>query len=77
MSIETTEKGYAAFMLGKMYEDGEEGVPPDYRQAVEFYRKAAEYGHAEALYNLGRMYDRGLGVWQNKSLADHGGHQRR
>ena len=38
--------------LGLMYEEGK-GVPPDYTQAVVWYRKAAELGNADAQFNLG------------------------
>jgi len=39
-----------------------EGVPEDDREAVKWYRKAAEQGYASAQYNLGVMYDNGRGV---------------
>ena len=32
------------------------GVAEDYKQAVRWYRKAAEAGNAEGMYNLGGMY---------------------
>ena len=34
----------------------------DYAEAVKWYRKAAEQGHAEAQYLLGVMYNNGNGV---------------
>ena len=37
-------------------------MPQDYREAVKWFRKAAEQGHAGAQANLGFMYDRGWGV---------------
>jgi tetratricopeptide (TPR) repeat protein len=40
-----------------------------YGQAVQWYRKVAEQGHAGAQYSLGRMYDFGWGVAQDKSQA--------
>ncbi len=42
----------AQFSLGVMYENGE-GVPQDYKEAVKWYRKAAEQGYAKAQYHLG------------------------
>ena len=41
----------------------------DYAEAVKWYRKAAEQGHAVAQYNLGWCYDKGKGVAQNQSEA--------
>ncbi len=37
----------------------------DYAEAVKWYRKAAEQGHATAQYNLGVMYGNGRGVTQD------------
>jgi len=49
-----------------------EGLPKNDRQAVNWFRKAAENGHAKAQYTLGWMYASGRGVrsvlcsWFNK-----------
>ncbi len=51
-----------------MYENGQ-GVRQDYAQAVQWYRKAAEQGVAEAQNNLGGMYAEGRGVRQDLALA--------
>jgi TPR repeat protein len=51
-----------------MYEKGE-GVNQDKGQAVQWYRKAAEQGYANAQYNLGVIYDKGDGVSQDKGQA--------
>jgi hypothetical protein len=40
-----------------------------YVQAVQWYRKAAEQGHAGAQYSLGRMYDLGWGVAEDNVQA--------
>ena len=45
----------AQYNLGLMYNDGR-GVPQDYKQAVSWFRKAADQGDAKAQYNLGLMY---------------------
>ena len=37
-------------------------MPEDDTEAVKWYRKAAEQGHAPAQYNLGAMYGNGEGV---------------
>jgi TPR repeat protein len=38
------------------------GVPVNYAEAVKWYSKAAEQGHAAAQSNLGLMYVLGIGV---------------
>ena len=46
------------------------GVPQNFKEAVKWFQKAAELGHAEAQYKLGNCYDNGTGVWfRNKSEA--------
>jgi TPR repeat protein len=44
-----------------MYDNGE-GVPKDEKQAVAWYKKAADQGYAQAQLNIGSMYDNGEGV---------------
>ena len=39
-----------------------EGGPRNYAKAAEWYRRAAEQGHAPAQFNLGVMYKKGEGV---------------
>ena len=51
-----------------MYYEGK-GVPQDNKQAVYWYKKAAEQGDAKAQSILGAMYDLGEGVPQNHKLA--------
>ena len=41
----------------------------DYAEAVKWYRKAAEQGHADAQYNLGICYRNGYGVTQDNDEA--------
>jgi len=45
------------------------GVDRDYKQAAEWFSKAAELGHADAQYNLGELYNKGHGVKKNKKIA--------
>ena len=40
-----------------------------YAEAVVYFRKAAEYGHALAQYNLGNCYDKGKGVEKDYAEA--------
>ncbi len=51
-----------------MYINGQ-GVPQDFAKALQWYRKAAEQGHAKAQGNLGFMYGRGQGVPQDYAQA--------
>jgi TPR repeat protein len=51
-----------------MYEFGE-GVPENDAEAVKWYRKAADQGHAKAQSNLGVMYYNGDGVPENHVRA--------
>ncbi|MCL2673077.1 MAG: hypothetical protein FWF01_01660, partial [Alphaproteobacteria bacterium] len=44
---------------------------PDYRKALQWLRRASLQGHAVAEYNLGFMYEFGLGTQKNyKKAAD-------
>ena len=56
------------YNLGVMYDEGE-GVPEDDKEAVKWYRKAAEQGHAGAQFNLALMYEEGEGVLEDKKEA--------
>lgn len=51
----------AQFLLGALYAQGH-GVPQDYGQAAQWFRRAAEQGHVAAQYNLGVRYHEGRGV---------------
>ncbi|MDC1308230.1 sel1 repeat family protein [Pseudomonadales bacterium] len=51
-----------------MYNHGE-GTPQDYKEAVRWYRAAAEQGYAKAQYNLGLRYKNGEGTIQDYKLA--------
>jgi hypothetical protein len=45
------------------------GVQKDEVEAVKWYRKAADQGHAEAQYNLGVCYKNGTGVTKDENEA--------
>jgi TPR repeat protein len=47
-----------------MYDNGR-GVPPDYTEAVRWYRKSASQGNTRAQLNLGVKYAKGEGVHQD------------
>ena len=48
-------------MMGFLYEHGK-GVHRDYSRALEYYRAAADQGHATAANNLATLYLQGLGA---------------
>jgi TPR repeat protein len=55
----------AQFFMGTMYENGK-GVAQDYKEAMKWYRLAADYkGYEAPLYALGSMYRNGRGVAQD------------
>lgn len=58
----------AQFNLGLMYATGQ-GVLQDYKEAVKWYRLAADQGNAEAQNNLGVSYYKGQGVPKNYIYA--------
>lgn len=53
-------KEYAQFALAEMYAKSD--AQKDQKDAVTWYRKAAEQGHTEAQYQLGLKYYEGKGV---------------
>ena len=61
--------GNTASPFGTVTCDTGEGVPQDDAEAVIWYRRAAEQGHAGAQYSLGRMYDIGRGAPEDDAEA--------
>ncbi len=55
--------------IGLLYTHGGDGLPQDYVKAIDFFRKAAEGGDADALYDLGWAYEQGLGVPADRQRA--------
>ena len=56
------------FSLGLKFASGA-GAAPDYMQAADWYRKAAEQNHGLAQFNLGIMYANGQGVVQDDAQS--------
>ncbi len=54
--------------VAEIYERGL-GGPPNYQAAVMWYQKAADQKYSRALFNLGTLYEQGLGVEQDKLRA--------
>lgn len=59
----------AQFALGEYYYHAAEDGAQDYEQAVYWYRKAAEQGHASAQARLGYFYYTGWGVPRDYDLS--------
>jgi len=59
----------AAHDLALVYEHGKHGIEIDVVAAVEWFRKAAEHGHVEAMAELGLCYELGLAVEQSDEQA--------
>ena len=57
------------YFHGKDICKDDEGVPQDYTEAVKWYRKAAEQGHAHAQFCLGECYFFGNGVPNDEKEA--------
>jgi hypothetical protein len=51
-----------------MYEQGD-GIKQDLKEALKWYRKAADQGFDQAQFRLGLMYYNGRGVKQNRTEA--------
>ena len=70
-----SQDAFVALDNGRVVEQGDSAssrvqrVPQDYAEAVRWYRKAAEQGHAYAQSNLGVMYAEGHGVPQDYAEA--------
>lgn len=55
LALATAGDSQARFHLGKIFSCGL-GVHQDYKQAIYWFQLAAEQGHAEAQFQLGRLY---------------------
>lgn len=58
------KKGEQDFQKGNQYYEGQE-VLQDFKQALQWYQKAAEQGHYEAQYKLGMLYYQGQHIPQD------------
>jgi TPR repeat protein len=64
-------KGHVPSMnrVGLMYFRGDLGAARDDRQAFDYFKRAANAGNANALFNLSRLYLLGTGVAKNEAEA--------
>ena len=59
----------AQLWLGVSYEQGQNGVERDYRQAFKWLSIAAKQGQPDAQVTLGQMYEYGEGIRENYRVA--------
>jgi TPR repeat protein len=57
------------FQLARIYDDGKL-VPRDFDKALHWYKKAAMNEYGEAQFTLGYFYCRGIGVKEDKEIAN-------
>lgn len=55
----------AQFLMGRILEEGGQGVSRNSQQAISWYARAAESGYPEAFFALGRLFERGEGLPHN------------
>jgi TPR repeat protein/transglutaminase-like putative cysteine protease len=60
---------FAQAEIGLLYTHGGDGLPQDYAKAIEYFRRGADGGNADALYDLGWAYEMGLGVPRDRQQA--------
>lgn len=69
MLLPTFALAQSAEECNKKGEEYYNAEPPDYKNALKWFEKAADQGHAVAQGNLGRMYSLGLGVSKDYAKA--------
>lgn len=62
------DDSYSQYYIGMLYSEGK-GVRRDDSEAVKWFRKAAEQGHADAQHYLGVSYHYGIGATRDYSEA--------
>lgn len=67
--VDGNNKAEACCHTAEDYYYGRNGNTQDYEEAVKWYRKAAEQGHAYAQYSLGWCYEHGEGVEESMDDA--------
>ena len=68
LSAQAVEDPQAQYKRGTDYWYGS-GVPQDYVEAANWFRKAAERGYADAQYRLAQMLAIGQGIRQDETEA--------
>ncbi|CAF1239156.1 unnamed protein product [Adineta steineri] len=67
--LELIDPSAADVMKGHQFALGDIDVIQDYEQAAKYFAKAANAGNAEGMYNLARLFDKGLGVKKDHNVA--------
>ncbi len=62
-------KAASQYKLGEVYEKGTGGEKQSIKKAIDSYEKASLQRYDSALYALGRLYQRGIGVSKNEAIA--------
>ena len=62
---------HAMYNIGRMYFEGDLGLPQYYAKALKLYLRAGELGCAAAYNNIGFAYDNGRGVARDGKKARH------
>ena len=57
------------FNLARNFEEGNNSIPWDERQAAILYQQAADVGFGPAIYRLGKCYEEGCGIPQDYEQA--------
>ena len=70
-NLKKAESGDVVSMVkvGETYLSSDYGLKQDYREALRWFKKAADKGNAEAMAALGGLYSRGDGVEKNQEEA--------
>ena len=76
----------AAWQIAEVYREGFKEIRADSALSLKFLQRAAELGHADAMYHYGMCFEKGQGVpfnshtaifWLKKAAAKGHGHARR
>lgn len=59
----------ALYTIGNAYSFGNYGLQIDYGASFSYCLRAAQLGNAKAMFAIGNMYDRGIGIAEDKELA--------
>lgn len=59
----------AQYYVARIYANGMGGVESDYAQAAQWYQKAAQQEYGPAQQELGYLYEQGLGVQRDPTMA--------
>lgn len=57
------------YNLACNYHYGDNGLKQNYQKAVQYYQEAVKLNHSGAMYNLGCMYNHGIGVTKDLNKA--------